>query len=152
MEILWTLLLGAGLIVATVLLHYEILRGISQLMPKLSMPVRSRILLVLGGVFMAHLLEVCLYGAVFYLMANHLGLGTIAGQFNGDAMDYLYFSITSYTTLGIGDVFPHGPVRFVAGLEALNGFVLIGWSASFTYLAMEKFWSLHPPARRLVKS
>lgn len=28
----------------------------------------------------------------------------------------------------------------VAGTEALTGFVLIGWSASFTYLEMEKFW------------
>jgi hypothetical protein len=37
------------------------------------------------------------------------------------------------------DLFPHGPLRIVAGIETLNGFILIGWSASFTYLSMEKF-------------
>jgi len=28
----------------------------------------------------------------------------------------------------------------VTGTEALTGFLLIGWSASFTYLEMERFW------------
>ena len=31
----------------------------------------------------------------------------------------------------------------IAGVEALNGLLLIGWSASFTYLAMERYWPLH---------
>ena len=31
-------------------------------------------------------------------------------------------------------------MRLLTGIEALNGLVLIGWSASFTYLAMEEFW------------
>jgi hypothetical protein len=29
----------------------------------------------------------------------------------------------------------------LAGIEALNGLLLIGWSASYTYIAMERFWS-----------
>jgi hypothetical protein len=45
-----------------------------------------------------------------------------------------------YTTLGLGDVVPTGAVRFLAGVEALSGFVLITWSASFTFLEMERFW------------
>ena len=28
-------------------------------------------------------------------------------------------------------------------ITALNGLLLIGWSASFTYLVMEQFWPLH---------
>jgi len=28
-------------------------------------------------------------------------------------------------------------MRLIAGAESLNGLVLIGWSASFTYLTME---------------
>jgi hypothetical protein len=31
-------------------------------------------------------------------------------------------------------------MRLIAGIESLNGLVLIGWSASFTYLTMEEFW------------
>jgi hypothetical protein len=30
----------------------------------------------------------------------------------------------------------------ITGVEALSGLLLIGWSASFTYLSMQKFWSI----------
>jgi hypothetical protein len=48
-----------------------------------------------------------------------------------------------FTTLGTGDLVVSGPLRLIAGVESLNGLVLIGWSASFTYLSMEKFWEAH---------
>jgi hypothetical protein len=73
-------------------------------------------------------------------MHEHLGLGTVAGEFSGSAVDYFYFSATTYSTLGVGDLFPTGAIRLVAGIEALTGFVLIGWSASFTYLSMQRSW------------
>jgi hypothetical protein len=69
------------------------------------------------------------------------------GEFHGEWLDYVYFSITTFTTLGIGDVYAHGPLRLVAGVESLNGLVLIGWSASFTYITMEKVWDAHRRAR-----
>ena len=100
----------------------------------------SRVAALIAGVFVAHLVAIALYAIVFYLMHTHFGLGSVAGAFEGSALDFFYFSITSYTTLGVGDVAPHGLLRIIAGVEALNGFVLIGWSASFTYLAMERFW------------
>jgi hypothetical protein len=31
----------------------------------------------------------------------------------------------------------------IAKFEVLGGLVLIGWSASLTYIAMRKFWELH---------
>jgi hypothetical protein len=31
-------------------------------------------------------------------------------------------------------------MRFMAGVEGLVGLVLIGWSASFTYLEMQRYW------------
>lgn len=68
--------------------------------------------------------------------------GSIEGLLTGTVTDYFYFSLTSYTTLGIGEVHPVGPIRIIVGLEALNGFPLITWSASFTYLMMQRYW--HP--------
>lgn len=35
---------------------------------------------------------------------------------------------------------PQGAIRFLAGTEALTGFILITWSASFLYLEMEQYW------------
>ncbi|MEO5607197.1 MAG: ion channel, partial [Polaromonas sp.] len=50
------------------------------------------------------------------------------------------FSAETYSSLGFGDLIPTGPIRMLAGIEALNGLLLIGWSASFVYIAMERFW------------
>lgn len=53
----------------------------------------------------------------------------------------LYFSASTYASLGLGDIAPLGDFRMLAVVEVLNGLVLIGWTISFTYLAMETFWS-----------
>ena len=143
MQLAIALGIAIALVGATILLHYEVLRGTSGLIPKLSIPLRSRILVVIAAVFLAHLLEVALYAAAYFLMQDVLGLGVVAGALGGGAPDFFYFSISSFTTPGVGDVYAHGPLRLVAGVEALNGFILIGWSASFTYLSMEKFWGQH---------
>jgi hypothetical protein len=131
------------LIVVTILLHYEALRITSNAIPRLNVPARARILVAIAGCFIAHLLEIALYAAVFASLQNHWGMGGLGGTIEGGALDYFYLSLSSYTTLGIGDIYPTGPMRVIAGIEALNGLVLIGWSASFTYLAMERFWQLH---------
>jgi hypothetical protein len=139
------------LLLLTVAIHYEVLRGTSLLIPHVPMRPRGRILIVIGGILVAHLIEVSLYAVAFYLMHVHPALGRIDGEFSGEALDFFYFSLSCYTTLGIGDLFPHGPLRVVAAVEALNGLVLIGWSASFTYLSMEKFWEDHRRGRARVK-
>ena len=66
----------------------------------------------------------------------------LEGPHSGVFNDAFYFAITSYTTLGIGDLYPTGAFRIISGIEALNGLVMVGWSASMTYLYMEKFWHL----------
>lgn len=152
MELILTSAIALSAVIAMTLLHYEILRSTSRLMPHLATPSRNRviprnrILVVITAALLAHFLEVGLYATLYYGMHHELGLGRIAGAVDGSLLDYFYFSLTTFTTLGVGDVYPEGPLRIVAGVESLNGLVLIGWSASFTYLAMEKFWDLdrHP--------
>ena len=96
---------------------------------------------MIAGVFLAHLVEASLYAFTYYLCELWGGLGHIDGLKEAGALDYFYFSLTTFTTLGIGDVHPRGSLRLIAGVESLNGHVLIGWSASFTYLSMEQFWA-----------
>jgi hypothetical protein len=135
-------LIALALVVATVLVHYEALRWTYQLIPELRMPPRSRILVAIAAIFVAHFVEIGLYATTYYIMDRQLALGSLGGEVTGNALDYFYFSVTNFTTLGIGDIFPHGMMRLVAGVESLNGLVLIGWSASFTYVLMEKLWDL----------
>jgi hypothetical protein len=73
-------------------------------------------------------------------MHNADGWGNFDGNFGGSLYDCVYFSFTTYTTLGFGDIQPHGELRFLAGLEALTGLVLITWTASFLYLEMTRYW------------
>lgn len=140
MEALQTFLAAFTLVGLAVIIHYESLRAISIFTADLTIPHRPLSLVVIAGVLLAHLLEICLFAFGFFVLHAHLGLGGVAGQFGGRALDYFYFSTTTYSTLGVGDLFPTGAIRIVAGVEALTGFVLIGWSASFTYLSMQKSW------------
>lgn len=139
MATVYALLISLVLILLTVFIHYEVLTTSWPIHKGGMATVRTHMLRLLAGIFAAHVIEIVLYAVAFYLMHGHLGLGTIAGATGEGLMDYFYFSITSYTTLGFGDVYPSGPIRIVVGIEALNGLVLIGWSTSYTYLAMQRF-------------
>ncbi len=131
------------LIVVTVVLHYEALRLTADITPRLAIRPRARILVVIAVAFFAHSIEIALYGWAYWSAGNHLGLGAISGALEGTPVDYLYFSAATFTTLGVGDLVVSGPLRIVVGLESLNGLILITWSASFTYLSMERFWLDH---------
>jgi hypothetical protein len=81
-----------------------------------------------------------MFGIAYFLMINYGDFGSLQGNFDGSLLDHVYFSFTTYTSLGIGDIEPIGDIRFLAGLEALTGLALITWSASFMFIEMRKFW------------
>ena len=132
-------LIAVALLASTVLIHYEALQFASGLGVRSSPPSRTDILKVIAILLVAHFAEIGLYAGVLFI-CQQLQLGALAGEIEGGAIDWLYFSISSYTTLGVGDLHPRGPLRLIAGVEALNGLMLIGWSASFTYLTMADVW------------
>jgi Ion channel len=140
MEIGVTVVVWLSLVVATVIMHYELLQFAGTLPRRLTVPTRPRIIIVIGVVLAAHILEAGLYAAAYYVLHTQFGMGGLGGHLEGDLLDYFYFSMATYTTLGIGDLHPTGVMRLIAGVESLNGLVLIGWSASFTYLTMEELW------------
>lgn len=120
----------ALLVIVTTAIHYEVLRGLSAGLPVLRIPSRGKLLLVIFAAFLAHAVEIVLYALANYALdPRHVSFSTA-----------LYFSAETYTSLGYGDVVPTGDLRLLAGVEALNGLLLIGWSASYTYIAMERFW------------
>lgn len=111
--------------------------------------LRRPMFVVLGVIFVLHLAEVLVFAALIALI-EVAGFGGLAGATYGGAgwfVDHFYFSIAAYTTLGLGDIVPHGAIRMVTGIEALAGLVLVTWSASFTYLMMERLWADRLPAR-----
>ena len=128
------------LVVLTTLTHFEVLRGLSAVLPGLRVAARTKVVVVIFAEFAAHGVQIFLYGTALYLLIHLANLGSLAG---GSSLlsQCLYFSAETFTSLGYGDVVPTGPLRLLAGSEALNGLLLIGWSASYTYIAMERFWN-----------
>ena len=45
----------------------------------------------------------------------------------------LYFSMVTFTTLGYGEITIASDNRILAGMEAINGIILIGWSTAFMF-------------------
>jgi hypothetical protein len=137
----FVLLACALLLTATTLLHYEALRGLNLGLPRLGIPDRPKLVLVIIVAFFAHAAEMVMYGGAYYGLIGWLDTGSLSGAGTSLLATCMYLSAETYTSLGFGDVTPVGPVRMLVGVEALNGLLLIGWSASFTYISMERFWS-----------
>ena len=133
------------LVALTSAIHYEALGLINAGLPALRIPVRTKLLVVIFGSFLAHIIEIAIYGIALYSMIHFLGVGTLSGSVGNSFFNCLYFSAETYTSLGFGDLTPTGPVRMLVGVEALNGLLLIGWSATFTHIAMERFWNGKEP-------
>ncbi|MBD2858697.1 two pore domain potassium channel family protein [Spongiibacter sp. KMU-158] len=124
---------------AVVLIHHEMLIVLQRRAPHLRSP-RHRVLFALVGTLLAHVAEIWVFGLVYYTCHYSTGLGGLAGNFDGSLLDSVYFSFSAYTTLGFGDIYPSGNLRFLSGLEALLGLVLIAWTASFLYIEMRQNW------------
>jgi hypothetical protein len=139
-----TILISLLLLAATIAIHYETLRITSIRLAHLHMAPRLRIIVILTAALASHLLQVTLYAFCYVVLEELGGFGTLGGDRGHVLEDAFYFSITSYTTLGIGDLYPTGALRIISGIEALNGLVMVGWTASMTYLSMEKFWHIKP--------
>lgn len=115
-------------------LHYFIMSYLLRHLPCSGWPRGLQLVLGLYGVGAAHLAEAGMY-AVGFLTGRSLGLGGFQGT--SDPMTFMevyYFSIVNFTSLGLGDIYPTGHLRFIAGVESLSGFLLISCSATFVYL------------------
>ncbi len=146
-EFLLAGLLGTILISACCLNVYEVLRYCWKLMPNMTIRPRLRVMVVVASIFLSHIVNIWLFGFVYYVL-HHFNLGTLSGSavdqgsYTLDIFGCMYYSAVIYTTLGLGDISPLGALRMITGVEALTGFMLLGWTVTFTYLAMEKFWVL----------
>lgn len=137
-----------GVVVATVAvisliigLHYEVLRNCIRLLPAVASKRRQRVIVLILVIMLTHAIEIWIFGLAYMLLLQWDLFGSIAGSVEiVSVIDYVYYSAMVYTTVGFGDLFPHGPIRLMTGMEALTGLVMITWSASFTFLEMQRDW------------
>lgn len=131
-------LFAAGL---TLLLHYHSLMATARLLhhPRVGF-VSLRIYGALALLMLAHLLEVLVYAIGIEAALRWIPDSALAGAAQGNFGDAFYYSLVGYTSLGLGDVYAIGPLRYLIGIEALNGLLMLTWSASCTYLCLRAMW------------
>jgi hypothetical protein len=82
----------------------------------------AAIMVVVLGLVGIHTIEIWSYGVVY------LVIGALP-----DFEAALYFSTTSFTTLGYGDLVLDHRWRLFGAIEGANGLLLFGWSTAFLF-------------------
>jgi hypothetical protein len=88
-----------------------------------SLPAMFRILVsVVYGLLILHLLQITVW-AICYQWVGCLP----------DFETAFYYSATSYSTVGYGDVVPEGKWRVLGAMEAVTGILMFGWSTGVLF-------------------
>jgi hypothetical protein len=132
-------------VAVAVLAHYEGLGWMAERLPTLHSRRRRKVLFGVYGILALHVAEIWIFGGAYWALLHVSSSGAIAGLQQAPFLDAVYLSAVTFTTVGFGDLAPIGPIRLLAGTEALTGFILITWSASFLFLEMQQFWRRTPP-------
>jgi len=133
-------IISVVLVLTCVGIHYFALVNLSQLRSHGSTHPRRWLNLMVLGAIVAHIAELSVFAVGYYVVDTwdaRSELRDTAGQ-SSDA--YLYFSSVAYTSLGFGDITPHGDLKFMTALETLTGLLLIAWTASFIFIEMQATW------------
>lgn len=138
-----TLLVIINILVVSlvVIIHNSALWNLARLLPRI--PI-GHFKLVIGviGALIAHAIEIWVFAVAYYVLCRDGSYGTIEGVTDLTLLDCVYFSFSTYSTLGYGDLIPHGAIRYTTGIESLTGLVMITWTASFLFIEMKRFWKI----------
>ncbi|TXS93838.1 two pore domain potassium channel family protein [Parahaliea maris] len=136
----YSFLMNSLVVVVVVAIHYEYVHQMARYLPRIPLRPRLRISLGVIGALIAHSIEIWIFALAYYAAIHYFGMGDLEGIDSEHLLDCVYYSFTVYTTLGFGDLVPHGDIRYLTGIESLTGLVLITWTASFLYVEMQKYW------------
>lgn len=134
------LVLSAGLVLATVIVQIAglavliwILRRRARRLAGLTYVLQQLgvILAVVMGLFVVHAVQIWLYALVYLAVGAFETFETA-----------LYFSTSSFTTVGYGEIFMAPPWRIVSAIQSANGFLLLGWSTIFLISVLARLRSV----------
>jgi hypothetical protein len=96
------------------------------------------VLIAFWGLAILHLTEIIAGAGVYQLATGPLDLGSIEKGYGNSWVGLLYFSGISFTSLGYTQQDALGALRLIVMVQALMGFMLITWSATFVYSIWQK--------------
>lgn len=130
------------LILFTVIIHYRGLCWVACLSKEWDTKNFFVPPILMFFIAVLHLFEILIYALVFYLMHEFTNLGGFTEKFEPHVWNYLYFSGANYTTLGMSNFYPTGHFKVLAFTEALNGFMMLTWSATFFSQKPDNFFMI----------
>ena len=119
-------------------LHYSALVSTTKLLSHFHGAHPASIVLALFLAVLAHLTEILIFAIAWQVM-HTMELITFSVD-SPSFLDIVYFSGTTYTTVGYGDIVLTGDARIMSVDEGVMGLMLIAWTASFTYFEMNRKW------------
>lgn len=142
-RILTAIIISIILVFVTSAVFYEILCITLRVISKKDFRPRLLMFFLIAMIFSAHTVAIWIYGTVYWVMVHSFDFEALSGIAHDNFFGYIYFSAATYSSLGIGDVFPHGAMQFITGVQVLNGLMLIGWSVMVTYFSIQRLWDIH---------
>jgi hypothetical protein len=88
---------------------------------------------LVSGLLILHLIEMAIWAVAFAML-----------RVLPDFETSLYFSLTSYTTVGYGDVLPSPEWRLVGPIEAAAGVLMLGLSTGFIIAVLQRLYRQEP--------
>lgn len=117
-----THMVGLGVLIAIMRARVDRIRPYAAIWRQMSM-----ILVIVLALFAIHTIQIWMYAVLYYLLGEFQTFETA-----------LYFSTSSFTTVGYGEIVLDERWRLVGAIESANGFILIGWSTAFLISVISK--------------
>ncbi|MEO1100445.1 MAG: potassium channel family protein [Pseudomonadota bacterium] len=132
--LLANLLVASAMVTLTVLVHFLGLVALGAVVkrrfrdvpiPTTVVRQSGAVLFIILSLFGLHTIEIWLYA----------GLYMVLGEFQ-TLESALYFSTSTFTTVGFGDLYLDERWRLLSAIQSANGFLLIGWSTAYLVSVM----------------
>lgn len=85
------------------------------------------ILVAAFGLFALHSAEIWIWAGIYQLLGAFI-----------DFEHALYFSTSTYVTIGYGDIVLPPGLRILGAIEGASGIILIGWSTAFFFSIVDR--------------
>lgn len=127
--------------VAGIMVMAEWLLRRRELLEREGVRIRHSILIIIlfSGIMLLHLIETSIWALFYYTR-----------ELFSDFETSLYFSMTSFTTIGYGDVLLPHRWRLLGVMEGVSGVLLCGVSTAFIFAAINAMFQLRIQQRSRV--
>lgn len=132
--LLANLLVASAMVTLTVMVHFLGLVALGAVVkrrlrdvpvPRTVLRQSGAVLFIILSLFALHTIEIWLYAGLYMVLGEFKSLDSA-----------LYFSTSTFTTVGFGDIYLDQKWRLLSAIQSANGFLLIGWSTAYLVSVM----------------